>query len=361
MRLSLLFSTLLALFSNFAFAETFTKDQIRITGSASVYPVISYVYENSNTDTKKSFKKNPIIESVGTGAGFDAFCKQKFSSNSPDIINASRAITASEIKNCDANGIKSLNKITVGLDGIVLAYIPSKNDSKTAFKDINLTIKDLQNALSKYVVKNGEVVLNENKMWSDVRDDLPKTSIIVYGPNSNSGTYDFFKEVIQKECLANPQIVAFFKNANKDAKAECGILRHEAYTQLPDQDSSIARKIELQQFSIGIIRFAFFENSGKFTAVTIDGVEPEESSIVSGKYKISRPLFIYYDSTHIAKVHGLKEFLTQIAKFSYRDIAKLQNNEYNNSRSSNIVIAMKNNVKECEENKKIINFEFNCK
>lgn len=361
MKFFLILTLLLTSSMNLSFAQNFNKDQIRITGSASVYPIISYIYEYSNNDVKKQFKKNPIIESVGTGAGFDVFCKQKFGSNSPDIINASRLITENERANCASNGITSLHKITVGLDGIILAYIPSKTNSKIQFNEINLSMEDLHLALSKYVVKNNQVVLNGNKLWSDIREDLPKTKIIIYGPNSNSGTYDFFKEIIQKSCLSNAKIVDYLKANNQNPKDECSILRAETFTQLPDQDSTIARKIELQNFSIGILRFSFFENSGKFTAVKIDNIEPTESAIISGKYKISRPLFIYYDGTHLSKVQGLREFLIQIAKFSYRDIIKIPANEYNNAETNNFSILMKKNEKECEENKKVINFEFNCK
>ncbi len=339
--------------NSLSFAKS--KDVIRITGSASVYPIISYIYENSDADVKKSFKKNPIIESVGTGAGFDAFCKKSFSSNSPDIVNASRPITQKEIENCKHNGLRDLQKITLGLDGIVLAF--SKND--TTFNNIGLTIADLQKALSKYIVVNGQVVENKITTWSGVKDGLPKSKIVIYGPNSNSGTFDFFREVIQKQCASIKEISSYLQSIGKNVKDECGTLRDDIYIQMPDQDTAIARKVELQKGSIAILRFAFFENSGKFSSIPIDGVEVGEEEIVLGKYKLSRPLYIYYEASYIAKVTGLREFLIQVAKFSYRDLSSGMN-EYKNTESSSIVVQSKNNKAECLANKKIIGFEFNC-
>jgi phosphate transport system substrate-binding protein len=343
----------LLLFTFVSFAKS--KDVIRVTGSASVYPIVSYIYENSNLDIKKSFKKNPIIESVGTGAGFDALCKQVFSSNSPDVVSASRQITSKEIENCKNNGIVDLQKITLGIDGIVIGFFHS---DKT-FANVGLTIEDLQRALSKYIVINGQVMENKITNWNGVRDGLPKSKIVIYGPNSNSGTFDFFREVIQKECASNKQISHYIQSIGKNVKDECGILRRDVYFQMPDQDTAISRKVELQKGAIGILRFSFFENSGKFNAIPINGVEVNEGEIISGKYKLSRHLYLYYDASYLNKVEMLREFLTQIAKFSYRDLMAYQN-EYNNTESSSVVLQYKNNKAECILNRKIIGFEFNC-
>ena len=347
--------TFFSVIIGFTLFNAFAKDVIRVTGSASVYPVVSYIYENSPKEVKQHFKANPVIESVGTGAGFEAFCKQTFSSNSPDVVNASREITQTEIANCSKNKITQISKITLGLDGIVLAY----SSKSKIFNDANLEIEDIQKALSKYIVINGEVVENKTTHWSQINDKLPNVKIVIYGPNSNSGTFDFLKEIVAKTCLANTQISSYLTSIGKNVKNECHTFRSNIYIEMPDQDSTIARKIELQGFAIGVLRFAFYESSGKYEAFTINGVEPEEEEITTGNYKLARPLFVYFDKSHIEKVQGLKEFLTQIAKFSYRDLIT-EKNEYNNPQSSSVVVQNKGNKTECEANKKIIGFEFNC-
>jgi phosphate transport system substrate-binding protein len=331
------------------------KDTVRITGSASVYPVISYIYENAPSDVKDAFVANPVIESVGTGAGFDSFCKQNFGSNSPDIVNASREITPVEITNCKANNITQIQKITVGLDGIVLAY----SSEADLLDDSNFTLETLYKALSKYILINDEVVLNNTNSWSEINSTMPNVKIIIYGPNSNSGTFDFIKDVVKNKCLSDEKVVSYIKSIGKNPKTECSIFRKNVYIEMPDQDSTIARKLDIQKSAIGVLRFNFFENSGKYESLNIDGVEPDEDDIISGKYPLARPLFVYYDASYLPKVTGLKEFLIQVAKFSYRDLSNTTN-EYHSDGSSEIVVENKNNTSECLKNKKIIGFEFNC-
>lgn len=330
------------------------KETVRITGSSSVYPIISFISESILDEDVLSKVKSPIIESVGTGAGFDAFCKTKFSNNSPDIVNASRQITQKEKESCTLNGIHQLEKITVGLDGIVLAFTSNKN---SAFKDINLTITDIANALLKYIVKNGEVIENTNKTWKDVRSDLPDVKITVYGPPSTSGTYDFFVEKLQENCMSHTAIQNHF---GKRAKESCKVMRfNEAYIAVADQDIIISRKIELSKNALGVVRFAFFENSSKkLSAVSINSKLPSEASITSLQYPIARPLFVYYNAEILEKVYGLREFLVQIMRFSYRDI---DNNSFSSNESANkIILPLKNNVVECKLNNRIIGGNLRC-
>lgn len=347
--LKLFLSTILLGFTALA---NHSIDVIRITGSASVYPVISYIYDKSSPDVKKSYKKNPIIESIGTGAGFDVFCK-----NNASIVNASREIVTKEIENCNQNGLNNLHKITLGIDGITLAY------SASSFSDFKLTLEQLRNAISSYIVVDGKVVENKTKTWNEIDPSLPKTKIIIYGPNSSSGTFDYFREIIQKNCLSDKVLTTHFAELGKDAKAECNLMRKETYIQMLDQDTTIASKIRVVKGSIGILRFAFFENSGEFDSVEINGVKPTQQTVENGTYPIARPLFIYFDAKSINKVDGLKTFLTQVAKFAYRDILHLNGgtNEFNNSDSAGVVIQKLKNTNECLESKKVIGFEFNCK
>lgn len=327
-------------------------DTIRVTGSASVYPVISYIYDKSSPEFKKAYKKNPIIESVGTGAGFDVFCK-----NGASVVNASREIVTKEIQNCRRHGLSNLHKMTVGIDGITLAFSPN------SFPELSLTLAEIRSAVSPYIVVDGKVVENKTKTWNEINPSLPKVKITIYGPNSSSGTFDYFREVMQKECLSNKVLTDYFAANGKEERVECNVMRKETYIQMLDQDTTIASKVRLVKGSIGIVRFSFFESSGEFEAVEVNGIKPTQKSVVEGVYPISRPLFIYFDAESIENVEGLKTFLTQIAKFSYRDIINLKpsENEFNKPESSGIVVQKLKNTSECLSNKKAIGFEFNCK
>jgi phosphate transport system substrate-binding protein len=342
---------LLISFSFNAYAENqnYEKETLRITGSASVYPVISFISDNLD-----NFAENPIIESVGTGAGFDSFCKSSFNSNSPDIVNASREITPKEIENCAKHDIKKLSRMTLGLDGIIISF----QTKDTQFKGINLTIRDLFFAFGRYIPVNGKVEKNKYVTWKEVRSDLPDTKITLYGPPSTSGTYDFFIEVLQKYCLSLPEMKEHFKDK---AKENCRIIRpNETYVAVTDQDSIIARKVDQQKGVLGLLRYGFFKNSGKFSAIQIEGVLPTEENIVAGKYKIARPLFIYYNPNSVSKVKGMKSFLTEIAKFSYADLITENNPYIQNPERENLIVAFIKNKSECNTNKEIIGFKERC-
>lgn len=327
------------------------KEPLRITGSASVYPIVTFILENY-PDVQKKASKNPVIESIGTGAGFDAFCKTPFSGNSPDIISASREITDREMRACRNKGINNLEKITLGLDGIILAF--SKNNP--IFKNLNFSIEDLFHALSPYIVEDRKVVKNRYKKWSDIRISLPDSPIIIYGPSSNSGTYEFFIETLQKYCLSLPEMKDYFGDKVRE---NCKNIRlNEVYFPIIDQDSIISRKIELRKGAIGILRFGFFSNSGKFGAAKIEGLLPSKASIISKRYKIARPLFLYYNVEKIPLVKGMREFLIEAAIFSYTN--GNENFSTLNNEASALILPYSNNRGECLKNQKILKGNFNC-
>ena len=93
------------------------RDQIRAVGSSTVFPFTTTVAENF---ARTSGRKAPIVESTGTGGGFRLFCAG-VGTQHPDISNASRAITKSELETCAKNGVTSITEVKIGFDGIVLA------------------------------------------------------------------------------------------------------------------------------------------------------------------------------------------------------------------------------------------------
>ena len=93
------------------------RDYVWAAGSSTVFPFSTRVAENY---AKKTGKKAPKIESLGTGGGFKLFCGgngEKF----PDIANASRPMKKSEFEACKAKGVNDIIEIKIGYDGIVVA------------------------------------------------------------------------------------------------------------------------------------------------------------------------------------------------------------------------------------------------
>ncbi|MEC7933431.1 MAG: substrate-binding domain-containing protein, partial [Pseudomonadota bacterium] len=95
-----------------------TRDQIRAVGSSTVYPFATAAAElfvQSNPGMK-----SPIIESTGTGGGMKLFCAG-VGAQHPDIEDASRRIKKSEFDQCQANGVKDIIEVQIGVDGLAFA------------------------------------------------------------------------------------------------------------------------------------------------------------------------------------------------------------------------------------------------
>ena len=97
-------------------ASAESRDQIRIVGSSTVFPFSTVVAENFG---KLGKFKTPVVESVGTGGGFKAFCVG-VGPQYPDISNASRPIKDSERETCAKNGVTGITEFTIGYDGITV-------------------------------------------------------------------------------------------------------------------------------------------------------------------------------------------------------------------------------------------------
>lgn len=233
---------------------------IYAAGSSTVYPLSEAIAENFKAD---GFTGEIKIDSIGTGAGFERFCK----SGETDIANASRAIKSSEIENCKAIG-RTPVEFRVGTDA--LAVVVSSQNTFVA----DVTIEEL-----------GMIFGDKAKKWSDIRPDWPNEDILRFTPGTDSGTFDFFvEEVIQK-----PNKIEKLDDAKKIVLAASNL-------QLSEDDNVLVQGVEGSPYAIGYFGFAYYKTEAKnLKAVSINGVEPNEQTAESGKYPLARPLFIYSD------------------------------------------------------------------
>lgn len=280
-----------------------TRDSVRAVGSSTVYPFAKVVAENF-TRSNSGFA-SPIIESTGSGGGIDLFC-QGVGANTPDIANASRRMKASEFEKCQANGVKDITEIQVGLDGIAFA-------SKAGGIDMNLSPEIVYKALAANPYGKPQTA----KTWKDVDPSLPAKPILVYGPPSTSGTRDALKELILSAgCDANPEMKAL-KDSDKDKHEQvCTEVRDDgAYVDQGEQDNLIVQKIEGNSDAIGVFGYSYLEeNADQIHGLKMNGVEPTYDNIASFKYPGARPLFIYVKNAHLDAIRGLREFVAEWAK-----------------------------------------------
>lgn len=281
------------------------RDQIRIVGSATVYPFITAAAEQFG---QEGTFKTPIVEATGTGGGFKLFCEGA-QADTPDINNASRKITESEMELCKKNAVTDIAEIPIGYDGIVLV-------NKKGSKQFNLTYRQIFMALARELPHaDGKIELNRYEKWNDVDKNLPAQDIRIYGPPPTSGTRDTFAELaMEKGC---EQFKAFEMRYpdKKERQKKCRLLREDGkYVEAGENYNIIVQKLDADQNALGIMGFGFYdENSSKIQATLIDGVLPTAESIATGSYGLSRTLYIYIKKAHIGLVPGIREFTTEVS------------------------------------------------
>ncbi len=279
------------------------RDSIRAVGSSTVYPFAKKVAEDFVS--ANSGMKSPLIESTGTGGGIKLFCAG-LGQATPDIVNASRRMKASEFADCQKNGVTEVVEVQVGLDGI--AFASAKGGIK-----LPLTPEIVYKAIAAKPFGKDQTA----KTWKDVDPSLPAEPILVYGPPSTSGTRDALKElVLQKGCESDPAMKAL-KDSNKDQYEQiCTEVRSDgAYVDQGEQDNLIVQKIEGNPKAVGVFGYSYLEeNAEKLQDQPMNGVMATYDNISTFKYPGARPLYVYFKKQHVGVIPGLAEFMAQWTK-----------------------------------------------
>jgi phosphate transport system substrate-binding protein len=284
------------------------RDQIRIVGSSTVYPFTTAVAEQFG---KANGGKTPVVESTGTGGGMKIFC-EGVGEDKADATNASRRMKKSEFELCAKNGVKDIVEVKVGIDGLTIAQ--SKDGAP-----IKLTRKQVFQALAEQVPdKDGKLVANPYKNWSDIDPSLPNIKIEVLGPPPTSGTRDSFHELFLEKGAEGFDSLKAMKKADEENKTKDfekvwkSIRKDGAYVEAGENDNVIVQKLEANKNAFGIFGFSFLEeNTAKLKGVSIEDVEPTYDNISSGKYKGARDLFVYVKKQHVGVIPGLDKFVAE--------------------------------------------------
>ncbi len=282
------------------------RDQISIVGSSTVYPFSTLVAERFGRLGKF---KTPKVESLGTGGGLKLFCSG-VGPNYPDIANASRRIKASEVKQCAESGIGQIVEVKIGYDGIVMAH--SKQRAQ-----FPLTAKQVYLGLAASYIGGKK---NSYKNWKDIDSSLPNEKIEVLGPPPTSGTRDAFVALVMEPgCVAAYPAAAALKKSNEAEYLKfCTKIREDGgYVEAGENDNLIVQKLAANPNALGIFGYSFLDqNKDKIEGSNMNGVSPTYDNIASGKYPVSRPLYIYVKRAHVGAIPGLREFLAEFSKDS---------------------------------------------
>ena len=234
---------------------------ISADGSSTVYPITEAMAEEFGVEHEGRVRVTVGLS--GTGGGFKRFC-----AGETDLSNASRPIKESEKQLCQQNGV-AYAELPVAYDGLSVIVNPQNNFAQC------LTVAEL-----KKIWQPGSTV----KRWSDVRAGFPNSEIKLYGPGTNSGTFDYFTEEIV---------------------GEAGASRAD-YTASED-DNVLVQGVEGDANSLGYFGYAYYkENAQRLKLVGVDGgagcVQPSEQTIKGGSYTpLSRPLYIYVSQKSLAR------------------------------------------------------------
>jgi phosphate binding protein len=255
------------------YAPDAVSGDIVTAGSSTVFPLSERMKQRFE---EEGFSGNLTIDSIGSGAGFERFCKN----GETDISNASRAIKDTEIESCKAlSPARDPIEFQVGIDALAVV-VSQENDFAT-----DVTKEELAQ------------IFSTATNWSDVRPEWPNEPILRFSPGTDSGTFDFFVEAIMTPA-----------NAGDAAAGEAAIL-DAANIQLSEDDNVLVQGVEGSPYAIGYFGFAYYqENQGALKALSIEGVEPDAETAESGEYPLSRPLFLYSDA-------GIMQEKPQVASF----------------------------------------------
>lgn len=244
------------------------ESTIEIDGSSTVFPIAEAVAEEFQAT---SSGVQVIVGVSGTGGGFERFCAGETA-----ISNASRPIKAEEAAACEAAGVEFI-ELPVGIDALTVVVNP-QND----WVD-NLTFEELKTLWEPEA--EGTITT-----WNQIRSSFPSEPIDLYGPGTDSGTFDYFTE---------------------EVVGEGGASRAD-YTASED-DNVLVQGVAGDEYALGYFGYAYYEaNSSRLKAVPIDAgegaVAPSAETVADNTYPLSRPLFIYV-STEAAQRPEVQQFV----------------------------------------------------
>lgn len=242
-----------------------TAQTIKVDGSSTVFPITEAIAEDFQVANRGKIKATVGIS--GTGGGFKKFCR-----NEIDISNASRPITAREADDCKKAGVEYI-ELPVAMDALTVVVNPKNTWAK------KMTVDELRRLWEP--AAQGKI-----KTWRQINPAWPDTTVALFGPGADSGTFDYFTEVI----------VGKAKSSRGDFTAS-------------EDDNVLVRGVEGTPGGIGYFGYAYYyENRDKLQAVAVindrgQAVLPSVDTVMDGSYRpLSRPIYIYVNTRSLQRI-----------------------------------------------------------
>jgi phosphate transport system substrate-binding protein len=206
-----------------------------------------------------------IVGEAGTGGGFERFCHGE-----TDLSNASRPIHEEERAACAEEGIEFL-EFRVANDALT-NVVNRENDWATC-----LTVGQL-----KAIWEPGSAI----RSWKEVDPSFPDVPLLLFGPGTDSGTFDYFTDRI----------------VGREGASRTDYARSE-------EDNVIVQHVAVERGGLGYLGFSYFEESqGRLKGLAVDAgqgcVSPSAETTQTSAYPLARPLFVYvkessFDDDHV--------------------------------------------------------------
>lgn len=272
--------------SQAASGEQLLSGAIEVDGSSTVFPIseaMAEEFQNQYPDTRVT------VGVSGTGGGFEKFC-----GGETDISNASRPIKQEEIEACEEAGI-SFIELPVAYDAVSVLVNPSNDWAECLSVDQLRTVwePDAQGQIDN---------------WNQIDPEFPDQSLSLYGPGTDSGTFDYFTDAIV---------------------GEEGASRGD-YTASED-DNVIITGVTSDPGALGYVGLAYYEeNADSLKAVAIDDgdanngdgcVSPSAATVEDGTYQpLARPIFIYVSQAAVEEKPQVQEFVNYYLDSNNRNL-----------------------------------------
>jgi phosphate binding protein len=254
---------------------------VLIAGSSTVFPLSTAIVSQWRDEGGPEY----TIDSIGSGGGLERFCVEGAS----DIANASRAIDDEEIAACAETWGSEPIEVRVGSDALSLVISPGNTFAS------ELTLEEIATAFS---------LTTPGATWADVNPDFPAHPIQLFSPGADSGTFDYFFEVVWPDLYEADEDPPILSSIAEIVGEDDNItVRGVADDGCTEGDTSTT-------CAIGYFGYAYYqENADVLETVNVDGVQPSAESVDDGSYPISRPLFMYTAADVIDAKPQVAEFM----------------------------------------------------